>query len=86
MVFAHDGRVVGSAQKEFPQILPSPGHVEHNPDEIWESQLAVAQEALAQGKPVNWVAAAVILAVWLALAALAALAIVRAVQNRTAGS
>jgi glycerol kinase len=47
MVFAHDGRVVASAQQEFPQILPSPGHVEHNPDEIWESQLAVAREALS---------------------------------------
>ena len=32
-----------SAQQEFPQILPSPGHVEHDPEAIWQSQLATAQ-------------------------------------------
>ena len=31
IVFGHDGRVVASAQQEFPQILPAPGHVEHDP-------------------------------------------------------
>ena len=46
IVFSHDGRVVGSAQREFPQILPAPGHVEHDPEAIWDSQLAVAREAL----------------------------------------
>jgi len=45
-----------------------------------------AQEAMAKGKPVNWAAAAVILAIWLALTALAILAVVRAVQNKRAGS
>jgi uncharacterized membrane protein YkvA (DUF1232 family) len=44
-----------------------------------------AQEAMAKGKPVNWAAAAVILAIWLALTALAILAVVRAVQNKRAG-
>jgi glycerol kinase len=48
MVFGHDGRVVSSAQQEFEQILPSPGHVEHNPEAIWTSQLTVAKEALAK--------------------------------------
>ena len=35
------------AQKEFGQIYPHPGWVEHNPKEIWSSQLAVTMEAMA---------------------------------------
>src|SRR2546421_8928509 len=46
IVFNHDGLIVTSAQQEFPQIYPSPGLVEHDPEAIWSSQLAVAQEAL----------------------------------------
>jgi glycerol kinase len=38
------------AQREFRQIFPRPGWVEHDPNEIWESQLAVAHEALAKAK------------------------------------
>ncbi len=37
---------VASAQREFPQYFPRPGWVEHDPEEIWESQLATAREAL----------------------------------------
>ncbi len=48
IVFGHDGRPVSIAQQEFPQILPSPGHVEHDPEAIWNSQLAVAKEAIAK--------------------------------------
>jgi glycerol kinase len=47
IVFDHAGQVVATAQQEFPQILPAPGHVEHDPEAIWSSQLAVAQQALA---------------------------------------
>lgn len=47
MVFGHDGRSVASAQQEFPQLFPGPGHVEHDPEAIWASQLAVAREAMA---------------------------------------
>ncbi|HAY79529.1 MAG TPA: glycerol kinase [Planctomycetaceae bacterium] len=47
IVFSHDGRIVASAQQEFEQILPSPGHVEHDPEMIWESQLTTARQALA---------------------------------------
>ena len=36
-----------SAQREFPQRFPSPGHVTHDPEEIWSSQLAVAREVVA---------------------------------------
>jgi glycerol kinase len=46
IVFGHDGRSVASAQQEFEQILPSAGHVEHDPEAIWSSQLEVARQAL----------------------------------------
>ena len=41
ILFDHDGRPVGSVQKEFPQIYPKPGWVEHDPKAIWESQREV---------------------------------------------
>jgi len=50
IVFGRDGRVVASAQREFEQILPAPGHVEHDPQAIWSSQLDVARQALASAK------------------------------------
>ncbi|MBL9093156.1 MAG: glycerol kinase, partial [Planctomycetaceae bacterium] len=46
IVFDRSGLVVASAQQEFRQILPSPGHVEHDPEDIWNSQLQTAREAL----------------------------------------
>jgi glycerol kinase len=46
MVFDHSGLPVSVAQKEFTQIFPQPGWVEHDPVEIWESQAEVAQKAL----------------------------------------
>jgi glycerol kinase len=46
IVFGRDGRAVSMAQQEFPQIFPKPGDVEHDPEAIWESQLATAREAL----------------------------------------
>jgi glycerol kinase len=48
IVFGHDGRVVTAAQQEFPQILPAPGLVEHDPEAIWSSQLEAARTALAR--------------------------------------
>ncbi|MBI2478161.1 MAG: glycerol kinase GlpK [Planctomycetia bacterium] len=48
IVFSRDGCMVSVAQREFEQILPRPGHVEHDPEAIWESQLAVARECLAK--------------------------------------
>src|SRR5438477_5696777 len=50
ILFGRDGRAVASAQQEFPQILPSPGHVEHDPEAIWSSQLATAKQAIAKAK------------------------------------
>jgi glycerol kinase len=58
IVFRHDGGVVAVAQQEFPQIFPSPGHVEHDPDAIWSTQLQVAKDAIARaGVTVDDVAA-----------------------------
>ena len=53
ILFTHDGRPAAAAQREFPQILPSPGIVEHDPESIWDSQLAVARAAIkkAGAKP-----------------------------------
>ena len=47
MVVDHHGNVVAMAQEEFPQITPSPAHVLHDPEAIWQSQLAVARGAIA---------------------------------------
>jgi glycerol kinase len=49
ILFDHGGRIQALAQKEFPQIFPKAGWVEHDPEEIWKSQSAVAAEALARG-------------------------------------
>jgi len=50
IVFHASGRIVAMAQREFPQIFPQPGWVEHDPQAIWETQIAVAREALAKAK------------------------------------
>jgi len=48
IVFGQDGRALSMAQRELPQIYPAPGDVEHDPEEIWQTQLACAREALAR--------------------------------------
>src|SRR6266513_252955 len=48
MVFDHSGSVVALAQKEFRQIFPKPGWVEHDATEIWATQRHTATEALAK--------------------------------------
>jgi glycerol kinase len=50
ILFDHDGRVRGVAQKEFTQIFPQAGWVEHDAREIWASQLGVAIEALERAQ------------------------------------
>jgi glycerol kinase len=45
IVFDHQGQIRSVAQKEFTQIFPQPGWVEHDPNEIWSSQAGVAAEA-----------------------------------------
>src|SRR5688572_12034834 len=50
ILFDHDGAIVEVAQKEFRQIFPQPGWVEHDPQEIWATQIAVAIEALGRAQ------------------------------------
>ncbi|MCM1386036.1 MAG: glycerol kinase GlpK [Bacillus sp. (in: Bacteria)] len=47
ILFDKAGNICSMAQKEFTQIYPQPGWVEHNPREIWSSQMAVVTEAMA---------------------------------------
>ena len=58
ILFDHRGNIVRIAQQEFTQIYPKPGWVEHNPNEIFDSQLAVAQECVrAANIPLEEIAA-----------------------------
>ncbi|HTO49609.1 MAG TPA: glycerol kinase GlpK [Burkholderiales bacterium] len=50
IVFDESGAVRAMAQAEFRQIFPQPGWVEHDPEEIWRTQLEVAREALANAR------------------------------------
>ncbi|MFO0900797.1 MAG: glycerol kinase GlpK [Pirellulales bacterium] len=47
LVIDHHGVIRATAQREIKQILPAPGHVEHDAEEIWSTQLATAREAMA---------------------------------------
>jgi glycerol kinase len=46
IVFDHSGAIRGADQREFPQHFPQPGWVEHDPGDIWASQLETARGAL----------------------------------------
>ena len=46
LVIDPDGQIVAVAQEEFRQRFPAPGHVEHDPEDIWTSQLSAARAAL----------------------------------------
>ena len=48
IVFDRGGRAVAAAQQEYPQIFPQPGHVEHDPEDIWRTQLQTARDAMAR--------------------------------------
>ncbi|MGE0097892.1 MAG: glycerol kinase GlpK [Hydrogenophaga sp.] len=50
IVFDQAGRLVTMAQNEFAQIYPQPGWVEHNPLDLWQTQLETARKALQQAK------------------------------------
>jgi glycerol kinase len=50
IVFDETGAIRGLAQQEFNQHYPQPGWVEHDAEEIWRAQLAVAEEALSKAK------------------------------------
>jgi len=48
ILFDRGSRIVGMAQKEFTQYYPRPGWVEHDPEEIWSTQIGVIAELLAR--------------------------------------
>src|SRR6516225_3211722 len=48
LLIDHSGKVVAVSRKEFTQIFPQPGWVEHDPTEIWSSQIAVAAEGISR--------------------------------------
>ncbi len=48
IIFDHQGSIITTAQKEFTQIFPQPGWVEHDAGEIWSTQLGVAAEAISK--------------------------------------
>jgi len=48
ILFDKQGQIVTKAQRDFEQIFPQPGWVEHDPVEIWTSQASVATEALTK--------------------------------------
>lgn len=48
ILFDSNAQIIGVAQKEFTQIFPQPGWVEHDPLEIWDTQLLVAQQVLKE--------------------------------------
>ena len=50
ILFDREGKIKGMAQREFEQIFPQPGWVEHDPEEIWSSQISVAVEALSRAE------------------------------------
>lgn len=54
MVFKADGEVLYSSQREFPQIYPADGWVEHDPDDIWKTTLTTLREAYAHAKQNNF--------------------------------
>ncbi|GAB4167676.1 MAG: glycerol kinase GlpK [Geothermobacteraceae bacterium] len=54
MVFDRKGDIISVAQQEFRQIFPQDGWVEHDPEEIWDSTLAVCRAALDQAEAKGW--------------------------------
>jgi glycerol kinase len=50
VLFDQKGQIKGISQQEFPQIFPKPGWVEHDPDEIWQTQLGVLNKVIADNK------------------------------------
>jgi len=53
MLFDKDGSPVSQAPPVFPQIFPHPGWVEHNPEEIWSSQMAAASHAIERPESIS---------------------------------
>jgi glycerol kinase len=50
ILFDHSGKLVSGAQQEFPQLYPQPGWVEHDPEEIWQTQADMARQVLEKAE------------------------------------
>lgn len=50
IIFNNEGKAISTTQREFKQIFPKPGWVEHDPNEIWSTQIGVAAEAVSKSK------------------------------------
>ncbi|MEC9331620.1 MAG: FGGY family carbohydrate kinase, partial [Verrucomicrobiota bacterium] len=50
IVFNSNSEVVAMSQKEFPQLFPKSGWVEHDPEVIWKSQIYTAKQAIRKAK------------------------------------
>lgn len=50
VLFNSNGEIEGIAQQEFQQIFPNPGWVEHDPEEIWSTQLGVLQKVISENR------------------------------------
>ena len=59
ILFDHAANIIAMAQQEFEQIYPSPGEVEHDPEAIWSSQLAVAHEVIRRAEIIPSAVAAI---------------------------
>lgn len=59
ILFSPEGEIITLAQREFPQIYPHPGWVEHDPEVIWATVLATAREAIKAGEKKGWRAEAI---------------------------
>ena len=46
VIFDQQGKIISIAAKEFRQVFPKPGWVEHDPMEIWDTQMEAARQAL----------------------------------------
>lgn len=59
ILFSPEGEVIALSQREFPQIFPHPGWVEHDPEVLWATVLTTAREALKAGEKKGWRAEAI---------------------------
>ncbi len=50
LIVDHDGKPIAKANKDYPQIYPQPGWVEHNPEDIWNTVQQATTEALSQAR------------------------------------
>ncbi|MBC8135729.1 MAG: glycerol kinase, partial [Fibrella sp.] len=53
IIFDGEGAIFAVGQREYPQIYPAPGHVEHDPADIWASQCGAIDDAMANAPDIS---------------------------------